>query len=335
MLVEDVAAFRRYWYPVAHGSDVGAAPRTARVLGDDLVVWRHEGRLAAMPRHCPHRGADLGRGWVDRGRLVCPYHGWAFGPDGRCVEIPSAGDAPVPRRADTTAVGVTERYGLVWVNLAVAGREPMPVLPEAEDPGFTVAHEVLELWDAAAPQVMENGLDVSHVAFVHRNSVGTSAAPRLGEHVVERRGPHITFTIEHTARATTQLSEGADATTETVRRVTSGELVQPFVFRGVLHYPSTGLQHVLFKTATPVDNHSTLFCQFIARNDRPDATHLAAVIDLDRRVQAEDKVILEGLASDYPLDVAAQVHTKADRVTLEYRRVLAEVAADTRGGRER
>ena len=114
----------------------------------------------------------------------------------------------------------------------------------------------------------------------------------------------------------------------------SASRTDAILFHG-LQRIATGLQHVLFKTATPVDNHSTLFCQFIARNDRPDATHLAAVIDLDRRVQAEDKVILEGLASDYPLDVAAQVHTKADRVTLEYRRVLAEVAADTRGGRER
>ena len=327
MLVQDLPALRRYWYPVAYCADVTTVPVAARVLATDVVVWRGRNTIAAALRRCPHRGADLTLGWIGDDCLVCPYHGWAFAPDGRCVSIPSAGaDATIPARADNTRVGATERYGLVWVNLSGEDGEPMPDLPEAEDPEYAVAHEVLEVWNVAAPQVLENGLDVSHLAFVHRNSVGTSAAPEFGEHTVERSGRRLSFTIEHTARVTVQQRKGFGDETETVRRVTYGDLVQPFVFRGVLAYPDSGLRHILFKTATPIDNGNTLFCQFIARNDHPDAEQLGAVVELDRRVQAEDKLILEGLADDYPLDITAQVHTKADRVTVEYRRILADLA---------
>jgi hypothetical protein len=105
--------------------------------------------------------------------------------------------------------------------------------------------------------------------------------------------------------------------------------VQPFVFRGVLEYHETGLRHVLFKTATPIDDERTLFCQFVARNDNPDTERIDGIVALDRMVQAEDKVLLEAIAADFPLDVHSELHTKADRMTLEYRRALAELAPDT------
>jgi phenylpropionate dioxygenase-like ring-hydroxylating dioxygenase large terminal subunit len=297
------------------------------VLGTPIVLWRASesiGPSAALDE-CPHRGARLSKGWVDGGCLVCPYHGWQYDGAGHCSLIPSAGDdAPIPSRARLEVVGATERYGLVWVNLSPVGeREPMPELPEAEDDRYVMVHELIEEWSVSAPQVMENGLDVSHVAFVHRNSVGSSASPQFGEFEVHRDGLDLSFVVEHTARITVQHGSNGGGTT---RRVTHGQLVQPFVFRGVLLYPDTGLEHILFKTVTPVDDHRSLFCQFIARNDQPSANQLEAIRELDRRVQSEDKAVLEDLAADYPLDITAQVHTKADRMTIEYRRVLSELA---------
>jgi phenylpropionate dioxygenase-like ring-hydroxylating dioxygenase large terminal subunit len=244
------------------------------------------------------------------------------------VSIPSADpETAIPRRAELAPIGAAQRYGLIWVTLEPDATEPLPELPEAESQDYVVAHELMELWTVSAPQVMENALDVSHVSFVHRNSVGSSAAPRFGEYWVQRDGVAITFVVEHTAMVTVQQRADRPGQATTTRRVTRGQLVQPFVFRGVLAYPETGLEHVLFKVVTPVDDHSSLFCQFIARNDRPSDEQLAAIVALDRRVQAEDKVILEGLAADYPLDLAEQVHTKADKMTVEYRRVLAALTA--------
>jgi phenylpropionate dioxygenase-like ring-hydroxylating dioxygenase large terminal subunit len=38
---------------------------------------------------CPHRGASLYFGRVENTGMRCVYHGWKFGLDGQCVEMPS------------------------------------------------------------------------------------------------------------------------------------------------------------------------------------------------------------------------------------------------------
>ncbi len=330
MLVEDIPALRNYWYPVAYADEVNSKPHAARVLFTDIVVWRTaDDSFAASTAVCAHRGAPLDMGWVEDGCLVCPYHGWRYDSDGRCVSIPSAGPgATIPKRAGIESYPARERYGLVWINLNGTDAEPIPEFAEAESPDFIVAHELMEVWNASAPQILENALDVSHVAWVHRDSAGSSAAPEFGdEFSVDRTGSTLTFAVEHTARVTVQKAGGGGGDgSELTQRVSYGVLPNPFAVRIALVYPDTGLIHVLFKTATPVDNENTLFCQFIARNDRPEQGQMEKILNMDRRVQSEDRALLERIAPDYPLDVTAQFHTKADKVTLEYRRALATLS---------
>ena len=58
------------------------------------------GDVVAAPDRCPHREAPLSAGFVEDGCLVCPYHGWKFGDDGRCVKVPSSSEGvPPPPRA--------------------------------------------------------------------------------------------------------------------------------------------------------------------------------------------------------------------------------------------
>ena len=139
----------RYWYAVDRSLDVQGAPRSARLLGRDLVLWRGpNGNVIAAPDRCPHREAPLSAGSVEHGCLVCPYHGWTFGDEGRCVRVPSAGDGvPPPPRAHLRTFHCTERYGLVWVCLGepAAGipeidQEVDPHVPADQHAGRGVAH---------------------------------------------------------------------------------------------------------------------------------------------------------------------------------------------------
>ena len=332
MLVSEVPAFREYWYPIAYGEEIGQEPHPFRLFGDDYVAWRPaEGDpVHAAVDECPHRSARLSQGWVEDGCLVCPYHGWRFAGDGACVEIPSNGpDVPVPPRAHVQSVLADEKYGLVWVCVGVP-REPIPALKELDE-GYTLVHEMFETWAACAPRIVDNALDVSHVAWVHRNSVGTSSAPRLGEFNVERKGAHLAFSVTITARVNEQQKANTGITSDFTQRTTYAELVQPFVFRGLLRYEENGLEHVLYKTCTPVDDRHTKFCQFIARNDSPDLEKQKGIIAIDRQVQSEDRALLEGVRPEFPLEITTEVHVKSDRMTLEYRKVLAELAAETTG----
>jgi nitrite reductase/ring-hydroxylating ferredoxin subunit len=48
------------------------------VDGHRLAVFLSEGKPRVISDYCPHAGASLSAGWVDRGCAVCPLHGWAF-----------------------------------------------------------------------------------------------------------------------------------------------------------------------------------------------------------------------------------------------------------------
>jgi phenylpropionate dioxygenase-like ring-hydroxylating dioxygenase large terminal subunit len=328
VLVSDVPALRDYWYPIAYVAEVGTVPRSFRVFGEQYVVWRPtEGAPPnASPDECPHRASRLSQGWVEDGCIVCPYHGWRFDGDGACVEIPANDPGvPIPRRARVRSVAVAERYGLVWACVGQPVHD-LPILPEAEAEDYVLIHELMEEWSASAPRIIDNALDVSHVAWVHRNSVGSSANPRLSDFTVEREGHVLRFSVSYIAAVNEQQKKNTGITSDLTRRTTHAELVQPLVFRGVLEYEENGLRHVLFKTATPVDDTTTLFCQFIARSDRPSPEIRDEIAAVDRIVQSEDRRLLEAVNPDFPIDVTSELHTRSDRMTVEYRRILSDLA---------
>jgi hypothetical protein len=134
------------------------------------------------------------------------------------------------------------------------------------------------------------------------------------------------FSVSYISAINEQQKENTGITSDLTRRTTHAELVQPLIFRGVLEYEENGLRHVLYKTATPVDDATTLFCQFIARSDRPSAEIREQIAAVDRVVQSEDRRLLEAVNPDFPLDVTSELHTRSDRMTLEYRRVLGDLA---------
>jgi hypothetical protein len=53
----------------------------------------------------------------------------------------------------------------------------------------------------------------------------------------------------------------------------------------------------------------------------------AELVALDRRVTAEDKEMLDTTDPGLPLDLRDEVHVRADRSTIEYRRFLARIHA--------
>ena len=222
-----------------------------------------------------------------------------------------------------TGGAADERYGLAGVCVGDPGAG-IPALAELDEPGYTLIHEMKQVWSASAPRMIDNALDVSHVSFVHRGTVGDPDNPRMSDFSVERDGQRIRFEVTYKSKVSGQQVANTGLEGVVTRR-TDAELVQPFVFRGALIYEN-GLRHVLFKTCTPVDDATTLFFQFIGRNDAPSPDRWDDITAVDRAVQAEDRALLEAIDPDFPLDLTAEVHTRADRMTIEYRRVLAELA---------
>ncbi len=181
----DLAAQRACWHPVAFASEVTDRPVPADLLGEPLVIWRGAGGAPrAMSDLCVHRGTALSLGRVQGDELVCAYHGWRYGADGRCVAIPQKEDpAAVPARARVRAFRVQERYGLVWVALEEP-RWPLPEVPELEDGEWAVVSAGPYRWRCDAARQVENFTDFGHFPWVHPGLLGDPERPVVPPHQV-------------------------------------------------------------------------------------------------------------------------------------------------------
>ncbi|WP_424381272.1 Rieske 2Fe-2S domain-containing protein [Mycobacterium sp.] len=101
------------WTPVLPVESLkNGKPQRVEVDGVGLVLCRtgNNGEVAAFGEFCPHLAAPMSDGWVDRGRLVCPWHGSRFDVcSGAVVRGPSA--APLPRYQTRINDGMIELRG--------------------------------------------------------------------------------------------------------------------------------------------------------------------------------------------------------------------------------
>ena len=106
------------WWPVALAETIapGSSAGT-RLSGRELVVWRDAaGQPHVWEDRCPHRGMRLSFGFVRGSLIACLYHGWQFGPDGRCSHIPAHPDLRVPATIRATIYPAAEHLGIIWVH---------------------------------------------------------------------------------------------------------------------------------------------------------------------------------------------------------------------------
>ena len=161
------------WHPVAAAGELArGAPVAARLLGQELALWRSDsGKLQAWEDRCPHRGTRLSIGRVAGESLTCAYHGWRFGADGRCMHIPSQPKQRLPENACAKTFRIEERYGLAWVCLGEPARAVLP-FPEYGDPRLRKV--LCGPYDVACsgPRIVENFLDMAHFAFIHTGILG-------------------------------------------------------------------------------------------------------------------------------------------------------------------
>jgi choline monooxygenase len=90
--LEKRTVFARSWQPVARVAELGApgAYVSGCLAGEPWVVVRGAtGELRAFSNVCRHKGREVvtGSGVAD-GALVCGYHAWAYGFDGRLERAP-------------------------------------------------------------------------------------------------------------------------------------------------------------------------------------------------------------------------------------------------------
>lgn len=67
------------------------------VNGRVLCVANVDGAYAVLDNVCVHRGGPLGQGIVEGGKIICPWHGWAYDlKTGEAAHSPAARVAVFP-----------------------------------------------------------------------------------------------------------------------------------------------------------------------------------------------------------------------------------------------
>jgi phenylpropionate dioxygenase-like ring-hydroxylating dioxygenase large terminal subunit len=162
------------WYAVLESKEV--PPRKTvgrRRLGESLVFWRDgEGRVSVLEDRCPHRGSQLSLGRIIDGRIQCPFHGFEFRGDGTCQLIPANGRAAhVPQIFQCKAFPTQEAHGWIWIWFGQPRSEypPLPWFTNLDGLEYATTRKA---WDVDQTRAIEGLLDVSHLPFVHRRTIG-------------------------------------------------------------------------------------------------------------------------------------------------------------------
>lgn len=162
---------RRYWQPVALTDELNADRPVVPVtlMGESLVLFRdNSNQLGLIERQCPHRGADLCYGRREDNGLRCPFHGWHFDRQGRCLEQPGEpAGSTMHQRLTVSAYPVVEKNGIVFAYLGPGQPPEFPSLDCFRAPE-THVFAFKGLWECNWLQALEVGIDPAHASFLHR-----------------------------------------------------------------------------------------------------------------------------------------------------------------------
>jgi 3-ketosteroid 9alpha-monooxygenase subunit A len=154
--------------------------RPLRYFGHELVAYRSDdGVLHVLDAYCRHLGAHLGYGGNVKGDcVVCPFHGWHWGADGRNRYIPYQEDRP-NRARRLKSWPVHEHAGITYLWHDPDNAAPSWPVPDIflDTGDHTADLSYYELGSEARisygqltlhPQlVTENAADPIHFRYVH------------------------------------------------------------------------------------------------------------------------------------------------------------------------
>ena len=314
------------WYPVLESREVGRKPAAFERLGQTLVFWRTaDGMPHAHHDRCPHLGASLSRGKVSQDRLVCPFHGFEYDASGQCRHIPAHGrQGKIPKGMEVAGFPVREAHGLIWLWLGKA-RETYPPLPYFSELEIGWRYgTVTANWPVHYTRAIENQLDVAHLPFVHRTTIGAGGRSFVDGPYVEADALGIKVWV------TNSRDEGQQHRSQE-ELATAASLKEP-----ALHFLFPG---VWLLNISP---HMKNFVAFVPVNERETRYYVRVYHRINNPAWAKVYEFFIGLSNRFILDQDRRVvvtqtpldssqalddrHIGADRAIIQFRRLHAKLS---------
>lgn len=168
-------------------------------LSEKLVFWRDDaGKVYCIYDKCCHRGASLSTGKLAEDHIQCPFHGFLYDGSGKVTRIPANGkSAKVAENYRVNAYQARDAYGLIWVWYGDYNAD-LPEIPFFGElaQGFTYG-EISETWSVHYTRAVENQLDVVHLPFVHKTTIGRGNRTLVNGPVVKWNENCMTFYVKN------------------------------------------------------------------------------------------------------------------------------------------
>ncbi len=304
------------WHVVAYAPDLKEGkPKAVRLLEEDIVLWRVGEKILAWRDLCIHRGTKLSLGKIENDTLICPYHGWTYDQEGRCIRFPAHPGQTPPEKARARVYQAREKYNWIWVTLGNPAFG-IPTFPHWDDPSFHKIHCGPYSYKASGPRAVENFLDVTHFPFVHGGYLGDPAYPEVNDYEVEVDADGVT------AKDISVWQPDPDGTGQGARVTYTYRVVRPLSAYFVKS--SIGPRFAMYFTVTPVAQDHSIAWTYVAMDygDRPDEE----IRQFEDMITLQDVPIVESQRPELlPLDLQAELHLRSDRTAVAYRRWLRQL----------
>ncbi len=319
---EDWEILAGFWHPVAFEADIGDKPVAQRLLDVDLVIYRSAEGISVAKDLCMHRGTKMSGGWISDGRIVCPMHGLEYDGSGRCRRIPSIEDpnARIPDKLRLEVYQSEVRYGIVWACLREEPLWPLPSWPHLDGGEMAPIHIDGGTWYASASRHVENFNDVSHFPWVHGATFGGEMDASFPLYEVSETAQGLHFELPYHELGN-RFPDGHDEL-ENRDVIYRYDLTFPFSTCIEVDVQGSEFVHYVCDTVCPVSTKESRIFQIMTDNSgAPDRDYWIADA---LAINDEDKALVEAqFPPDLPLDLREEVHIPADRMSLSYRKALA------------
>jgi len=316
-----------FWHPVctrAELADAAPHPLAVQLLDRKLAVADLGGAVLATTDRCPHRSTRLSIGWIENDSVRCAYHGWRYDAAGACVEIPSTPDGPLPASPCLESFAVEVAYDLVWVRIDGAAGTTIPACPAFDDASMRVVAGAPYTWPTSALRRVENFVDLAHFAFVHDGTLGRRDRPVPPIPPITRVDGELRFHYDP-----------PEMTVEREALFGHSRYRMPMPCTvDIEFFQENGARRDLWMTASPIGAGTCRPFWFVSRDDDLDGdddVHLEfqqLILDQDAAVVCHQD------PPELVLDPGFEMSVRTDRVSIEYRRWLSELAEAAARGPE-
>ncbi len=160
------------WYVILESKEVKVNKLLGvKRLNKSLVLYREDdGTIVCMEDKCSHRGVQLSIGKLEGNCVTCPFHGFEFNSSGECINIPANGKSTkVSSRFNIRTYPIFEQNGFVFMYNGESTDTVPEFFSDLDDVKYKTSYN---RWDTHYSRAVENQLDVIHVPFVHKSTIG-------------------------------------------------------------------------------------------------------------------------------------------------------------------